>query len=276
MLVQPNSFMFSNWISLYSSRTALKSGWLGPSCIASTVTLLLIASAGLYVVKRLSSSMSISSSHPRSTSSCWGVVVERNPFSWSSFITLTISWTVLGSPIRRPKAFSMAVSGSGRFHCLTMSSMQWYQHWSAELHTFRIPLSSYSHSAVFTSYSSGLWLGLPIGWLYSMGVLSFCPLLSKTSLFLLKRRSAEYLLNQSVPTSKAALGASMTIRSIRTLASAMAKRASRTKLITFLLAWSTATMLLPSARLICSRSCLTIDKIMMDTDAPLSTIVLTG
>src|SRR6266511_694179 len=110
-----------------------------------------------------------------------------------------------------------------------------------------MPLLSYFHSAMLTSYSSGLWLGLPIGWLYSIGVLSFCPLLSKTSLFLLKRRSAEYLLNQSVPTNKAALGVSMTIRSIGTLASAMAKGAPRTKLITFLLAWSTATMLLPSA-----------------------------
>src|SRR6266542_175675 len=236
MLVRSNSFIFSNWISLYSSRIALKSGWLGPSCIALTVTLLLIASAGLYVVKRLSSSISISSSHLRSMSSCWGVVVERNPFSWSSLIPLTISWTVLCSPIRRPKAFSMAVSGSGRFHCLTMSSTQWCQHWSAGLHTFRIPLSSYSHSAMLTSYSSGLWLGLPVGWLYSIGVLSFCPLLSKTSLFLLNRRSAEYLLNQSVPTNKAALGASMTMRSIRTLASAMANGAPRTKPITFFLA----------------------------------------
>src|SRR6266542_4130902 len=77
-----------------------------------------------------------------------------------------------------------------------------------------------------------------------MGVLSFCPLLSKTSLFLLKRRSAEYFLNQSVPTNKAALGASMTIRSTGTLASAMAKGAPRTKPITFFLAWSTATILL--------------------------------
>src|SRR6266498_2379791 len=276
MLVRPNSFMFSNWISLYSSRTALKSGWLGPSCMASTVTLLLMTSAGLYVVKRLSSSISISSSHPRSMSSCWGVIVERNPFSWSSFITSTISWTVLGSPIRRPKAFSMAVSGSGRLHCLTMSSMQWCQHWSAGLHTFRMPLASYSHLAVFTSYSSGLWLGLPIGWLYSIGVLSFCPLLSKTSLFLLKRRSAEYLLNQSVPTNKAALGASMTIRSIRTLVSAIAKGAPQTKPITFFLAWSTATMLLPSAGLICNHNCLTIGKVMMDTDALLSIMALTG
>src|SRR6266542_3253114 len=276
MLVWPNSFMFSNWISLNSSRTALKSGWLGPSCIASIVTLLLIASAGLYVVKRLSSSISISSSHPRSTSSCWGFVVERNPFSWSFFITSTISWTVLGSPMRRPKAFSMAVSGSSKFHRSTISSIQWCQHWSAELHTFRIPSSSYSHSAVLTSYSSGLWLGLLRGWLYSMGVLSFCPLLSKTSLFLLKRRSAEYLLNQLVPTNKAALGASMTIRSTGTLASAMAKEAPRMKPITFFLAWSTATMLLPSAGLICNRSCLTIGRIIMDTDAPLSTMALTG
>src|SRR6266498_1376145 len=169
----------------------------------------------------------------------------------------------------------MAVSGSGRFHCLTMSSMLWYQHWPTELHTFRIPLSSYSHSAVLTSYSSGLWLGLPIGWLYLMGVLSFCPLLSKTSLFLLKRKSAEYLLNQSVPTSKAALGASMTMRSTETLASAMVKRALQTKPITFLLAWSTATILLPSAGLICSHSCLTIGNIIMDTNAPLSTMALT-
>ena len=107
-------------------------------------------------------------------------------------------------------------------------------------------------------------------------MLSFCPLLLKTSLFLLKRRSAEYLLNQSVPTSRAALDASITIRSTGTLTSAMAKGAPRTKPSTFFLAWSTATMLLPSAGLICNRSCLTIDKIMMDTDAPLSTIVLTG
>src|SRR6266498_2255121 len=76
MLVWPNSFIFSNWMSLYSSRTALKSRWLGPSCMASTVTLLLIASAGLYVVRRLSSSISISSSHPRSTSSCWGLLLR--------------------------------------------------------------------------------------------------------------------------------------------------------------------------------------------------------
>src|SRR6266542_4146234 len=276
MLVQPNSFIFSNWMSLNSSRTALKSGWLGPSCMASIVTLLLMASAGLYVVKRLSSSISISSSHPRSMSSCWGVVVKRNPFSWSSFIMFTISWTVLGSLMRRPRAFSIAVSGFGGFHRLTMSSTLWYQHWSAGLHTFQIPLSSYSHSAVLTSYSSGLWLGLPIGWLYSIGVLSFCPLLSRTSLFLLKRRSAEYLLSQLVPTNKAARGASMTMRSTGTLASAMAKGAPRTKPITFFLAWSTATMLLPSAGLICNHSCLTIGKVIMDTDALLLTIALTG
>src|SRR6266498_1384166 len=170
----------------------------------------------------------------------------------------------------------MTVSGSGRFHCLTISSTQWYQHWSAELHTLRIPLLSYSHSAVFTSYSSGLWLGLLRGWLYSIGVLSFCPLLLKTSFFLLKRRSAEYLLNQSVPTNNAALGASMTMRSTRTLTSAIAKGAPRTKPSTFFLAWSTVTMLLPSAGLICSRSCLTIGNVMMDTDAPLSTIAFTG
>src|SRR6266511_2622551 len=97
-----------------------------------------------------------------------------------------------------------------------------------------------------------------IGLLYSMGVLSFCPLLLKTSLFLLKRRSAEYLLNQSVPTNKAALGVSITIRSTGTLTSAMAKGASRTKPITFFLAWSTVTMLLPSVGLICNHSCLTI------------------
>ena len=75
-----------------------------------------------------------------------------------------------------------------------------------------------------------------MGWLYSMGVLSFCPLFSKMSLFLLKRRSAEYLLNQSMPTNKAALDASMTMRSTGTLASAIAKRAPQTKLITFFLA----------------------------------------
>ena len=108
-----------------------------------------------------------------------------------------------------------------------------------------------------------------------MDVLSFCPLFSKTSLFLLKRRSAEYLLNQSVPTNKAALGASMIIRSTGILASAIAKEAPHTKPITFLLAWSTATMLLPSARLICSRNCFTIGSVMMDTNAPLSTIALT-
>src|SRR6266540_6005247 len=178
--------------------------------------------------------------------------------------------------MRCPKAFSMAVSGSGELHCSTISLILYCQHWSVGLHTLQIPLLSYSYSAVFTSYSSGLWLGLLIGWLYSMGVLSFCPLLSKTSLFLLKRRSAEYLLNQSVSTNKAALGASMTIRSTGTLTSAMAKGASRTKLSTFFLAWSTATMLLPFAGLICNRSCLTIGRVMMDTDASLSTITLTG
>ena len=109
-----------------------------------------------------------------------------------------------------------------------------------------------------------------------MGVLSFCPLLLKTSLFLLKRRSAEYLFNQSVPTSKAVLDASITIRSTGTLVSAMAKRALQTKLITFFLAWSTATMLLPSAGLICSHSCLTIGRIMIDIDTSLSIIALTG
>ncbi len=35
-------------------------------------------------------------------------------------------------------------------------------------------------------------------------------------------------------------------------------------------------ILLPSAGLICNRSCLIIGRVMMDTDAPLSTIVLTG
>src|SRR6266542_5314777 len=138
--------------------------------------------------------------------------------------------------MHHPKTFSMAVSGSGRFHLSTMSLILWCQHWSAGLHTLRIPLLSYSYSAVFTSYSSGLWLGLLIGWLYSMGMLSFCPLLSKTRLFLLKRRSAEYLLNQSVLTNKAALNASMTIRSTETLASAMTKGAPQTKPITFFLA----------------------------------------
>ncbi len=107
-------------------------------------------------------------------------------------------------------------------------------------------------------------------------MLNFYPRLSKTSFFLLKRRSAEYLLNQSVPTNKAALGASMTIRSTGTLASAMVKGAPWTKPSTFFLAWSTATILLPSAGLICSRSCLTIGKVMIDTDAPLSTMALTG
>ena len=69
-----------------------------------------------------------------------------------------------------------------------------------------------------------------------MGVLSFCPLLLKTNLFLLKRRSAEYFLNQSVPTNKAALDASMIMRSTETLASAMTNRAPQTKPITFFLA----------------------------------------
>ena len=69
-----------------------------------------------------------------------------------------------------------------------------------------------------------------------MGVLSFCPLLSKTSLFLLKRRSAEYLLNQSVPINKAALGASMIMRLTGTLTSAMVRGAFRMKPITFFLA----------------------------------------
>ena len=55
----------------------------------------------------------------------------------------------------------------------------------------------------------------------------------------------------------------------------MTKGAPRTKPITFLLAWSTATMLLPSAKLIYSYSCLTIGNVMMDTDAPLSTMALT-
>src|SRR6266542_3011989 len=174
--------------------------------------------------------------------------------------------------MRHPKAFSMVVSGSGRIHFSTMSLILYCQHWSIGLHTLQTPLLSYSHLAVLTSYSSGLWLGLLIGWLYSISVLSFYPLLSKTSLFLLKRRSAEYLLNQSVPTSRAALGVSMTIRSTGTLASAMIKGASQTKPITFFLAWSTATMLLPSAGLICNRSCFTIGKVMMDTDAPLSTM----
>src|SRR6266498_5189732 len=86
-----------------------------------------------------------------------------------------------------------------------------------------MPLLSYFHSAVLTSYSSGLWLGLPISWLYSIGVLSFCPLLSKISLFLLKKRSAEYLLNQSVPTNRAALGASIIMRSTGTLVLTMAR-----------------------------------------------------
>src|SRR6266542_3235724 len=156
MLVQPNSFIFSNWISLYSLRTALKSRWLGSSCMASTVTLLLIASAGLYVVKRLSFSISISSSHLRSMSSCWRVVVERNLFFWSSFITSTISCTVFGLLMRCLKAFSMAVLGSSRFHCSTISLILYCQHWSAGLHTLRTPLLSYFHSAVLTSYSLGL------------------------------------------------------------------------------------------------------------------------
>ncbi len=74
-----------------------------------------------------------------------------------------------------------------------------------------------------------------MGWLYSIGILDFCPLFSKTSFFLLKRKSAEYLLNQSVPTSRATLSASMTIRSTETLASAITKRVLRIKPITFFL-----------------------------------------
>ncbi len=112
-------------------------------------------------------------------------------------------------------------------------------------------------------------------WLYSMDVLSFCLLLSKISFFLLKRRSTEYLLSQSVPTNKTAFGASMIMRSTSTLESAMAREAPHTKPITFFLAWSTATMLLPSARLICSYNCLTISKVIMDTDAPLSIMAFT-
>ena len=56
----------------------------------------------------------------------------------------------------------------------------------------------------------------------------------------------------------------------------MAKEAPLTKPSTFFLAWSIATMLLPSAGLICNRSCLTIGRVMMNTDASLSTIALTG
>ena len=128
MLVQPNFFMFLNWMSLYSSRTALKSEWLGPSCMAFIVMLLLIASAGLYVVKRLFSSIFILSFHPRSMSSCREVVVTRSLFSWSSLIISTISFTVFGSLMRHPKAFSMAVSGSGRFHLSTISSILYCQY----------------------------------------------------------------------------------------------------------------------------------------------------
>ncbi len=112
--------------------------------------------------------------------------------------------------------------------------------------------------------------------MYSIGVLNFYSLFSKTSLFLLKRRFAEYLLSQSVPTNKAALDASITIRSIGTLILIMAKKALQTKPIIFFLAWSTITMLLPFAGLICNRSYLTIGKVMMDTDVPLSIMTLTG
>ena len=112
-------------------------------------------------------------------------------------------------------------------------------------------------------------------WSYSIEVLNFYPLLLKTSLFLLKRRSAGYLLNQSVPTNKATLDASMTIRFTGTLASAIARKVSQTKPIIFLLAWFTVIILLPSAGLICSLSYLIIDKVIIDTDALLSTIALT-
>ncbi len=119
MLVQPNSFIFSNWMFLYSLRIVLKSEWLGPSCMTLTVTLLLMASAKLYKVKRLSSSISISSSYFRSIFSCWRDMIERNLLFWSSFITSMISFTILDSLTCHLKAFSMAISGSGRSHFST-------------------------------------------------------------------------------------------------------------------------------------------------------------
>ena len=69
-----------------------------------------------------------------------------------------------------------------------------------------------------------------------MKMLSFCLLLSKMSLFLLKRRFVEYLLSQLVLTNRAALGVSMTIKFTETLTFAIAKGALLTKLITFFLA----------------------------------------
>ena len=92
------------------------------------------------------------------------------------------------------------------------------------------------HSTVFTLYSSNLWFRLSIVWSYSIEILNFCLLLSKTSLFLLKKRFAEYLLNQSVPTNRITLGASMNMKSTGILVSAMTKGAPHIKLITFLLA----------------------------------------
>jgi len=68
----------------------------------------------------------------------------------------------------------------------------------------------------------------------------------------------------------------MTIRSIRTLTSAMVKRVSFTKPITFFLAWSTVMMLLLSARLITNLNYLTIGRVIIDTNALLSTMALTG
>ncbi len=125
-------------------------------------------------------------------------MVKKNPFSWNSFIMSTISLTVLGLPICHPKAFSTTVLDSDRSYFLTISLILYCQHWSARCHTLLTPLLLYFHLAIFTSYFSNLWLKLLIGWLYSIDIFSFCPLLLKTSLFLLKRRSAEYLLNQSV------------------------------------------------------------------------------
>ena len=67
----------------------------------------------------------------------------------------------------------------------------------------------------------------------------------------------------------------MIMRSTGTFASAMAKEAPQTKLITFFLAWSTVIILLLSAGLICSHNCLMIGSIMIDTNALLSIITFT-
>ena len=146
---------------------------------------------------------------------------------------------------------------------------------STRCHTLLTPLSSYSHLVIFISYFLGLWFELLISWLYSIGVLNFCLLFSKTSLFLLKKRFIEYFLNQSVPTNKAALDVYMTISSTGTLTSVIVRGVLLIKPITFFLAWSTIIMLLLSARFICSLSYLTIGRVMIDIDTSLLIIVLT-